>query len=80
MASSDSDSVKHWSKAAIASLIMAIAGFFSVGIVVGLFLAAIAVVCGHVARYSAKEQNLYGGKVAVTGIVIGYLAILSFPF
>lgn len=79
MASSDSDSVKHWSKAAIASLIMAIAGFFSVGIVVGLLLAATAVVCGHVARHSAKEQNLYGGTVAVTGIVIGYLAILSFP-
>ena len=80
MASPDSDSAKHWSKAAIASLILAIAGFFSVGIVVGLFLAAIAVVCGHVARHNAKEQNLHGGKVAVTGIVIGYLAMLSFPF
>lgn len=79
MSSPESDRSKPWSKAAIASLILAIAGFFSVGIAVGLFLAAIAVVCGHVARHNAKVNDLCGGKMAVTGIVIGYLAILSFP-
>jgi len=47
---------------------------------VGLFLAVVAVVCGHVARDNVKRGNLHGGKVAVTGIVIGYLAMLSFPF
>lgn len=79
MSSPGSDRSKHWSKAAIASLTLAIAGFFSVGIVVGLFLAAIAAVCGHVARHNVEINDLRGGRVAVTGIVIGYLAMLSFP-
>ena len=79
MSSPESDRSVQWSKAAIASLILAITGFFSVGIVVGLFLAAIATVCGHVARHNAEINDLRGGRVAVTGIVIGYLAMLSFP-
>ncbi|MEM9283583.1 MAG: DUF4190 domain-containing protein [Verrucomicrobiota bacterium] len=69
----------HWSRAAIACFIFAIAGFFSVWLVIGLFLAAIAAVCGHVARHDTASGNKKGRRLATTGLVFSYLAIFSFP-
>ncbi|MDF1658051.1 MAG: DUF4190 domain-containing protein [Verrucomicrobiales bacterium] len=69
----------HWSRTAIASAILAIMGFLSLGLVVGLFLAAAGAVCGHVARYDTSEKEMRGRRLATLGIAVGYFSMLSFP-
>lgn len=77
--SSPAISVPHWSKTAIASAILAVMGFFTTWFVVGVFLAAAAAVCGHVARYDTSVAPLRGRRLATTGIILGYFSMLSFP-
>ncbi|MEM6280410.1 MAG: DUF4190 domain-containing protein [Verrucomicrobiota bacterium] len=72
-------SPEHWSRTAIASAILAVMGFLSLWLVVGLFLAAAGAVCGHVARYDASERDLRGKRLATMGVAVGYLSMLSFP-
>lgn len=69
----------HWSKAAIASAILAVMGFSTLWMLVGLFLAAAGAVCGHVARYDTSQEPLRGRRLATFGVAVGYLGMLTFP-
>lgn len=70
---------EHWSRCAIASLVLAVIGFATLGLFVGLFLAAAGAVCGHVARHYTGPGKMRGRGLATTGVAIGYLAMFSFP-
>ncbi|MDF2377826.1 MAG: DUF4190 domain-containing protein [Verrucomicrobiales bacterium] len=70
---------EHWSRTAIASAILAVMGFLSLGLVIGLFLAAAGAVCGHVARYDTSQEDLRGRRLATLGVAVGYVSMLSFP-
>ncbi len=82
MASSETTSHAHpteWSKAAIASAILATLGFFTLWAVIGLFLVAIAAICGHVGRYDATANHKSGKRVAGFGLGLSYFSMFLFP-
>ncbi|MEM1440825.1 MAG: DUF4190 domain-containing protein [Verrucomicrobiota bacterium] len=70
---------EHWSRTAIASGILAVMGFLSLGLVIGLFFAAAGAVFGHVGRYITAEEGLRGRRLATMGVAVGYISMLSFP-
>ncbi len=72
----------HFSRAAVASGVLGIIGIASLWIFgLGLFLAAIGAVCGHMASYyiSISGKKLKGRKLAMFGLGTSYLAMLFFP-
>ncbi|MEX2580078.1 MAG: DUF4190 domain-containing protein [Verrucomicrobiales bacterium] len=69
----------QWSKTAIASALLGIVGFVTLWLVGGLFVAGIAAVCGHVARYETSVEPLRGRGLATFGLSLGYGAMLLFP-
>lgn len=69
----------HWSRTAIASAVLAVMGFSSLWLVIGLFLAAAGAICGHVARYDTVENELRGRRLATFGVIVSYFSMLSFP-
>lgn len=69
----------EWSKTAIFGTVLAVLGFATLWLVAGLFLAAIAAVCGHVARYETATVPLRGRRLATFGLWLSYLTMLSFP-
>lgn len=75
----ESTAPEHWSRTAIASPILAIIGFATLWMVIGLFLSAAGAVCGHLARYQTREEGLRGRGLATFGLGASYLSILSFP-
>lgn len=77
--SSPAIGAEHWSRMAIASIVLSIMGFLSLWLVIGLFLAAAGAVCGHVARYDTKQFWMRGRRLATAGIGFGYVSMLSFP-
>jgi hypothetical protein len=56
---------------AIASLVLGVAEFFTVGLT-----AIPAVICGHVARRQMRETAERGEGLATGGLVLGYMAII----
>ncbi len=82
MATSETTSHAHpaeWSKAAIASVILATIGFLTLWAVGGLFLAAIGAVCGHVARHDATANHKSGKRLAGFGLGLSYFTMFLFP-
>ncbi|MDF1823391.1 MAG: DUF4190 domain-containing protein [Verrucomicrobiales bacterium] len=69
----------HWSRTAIASAVLAVMGFASLWLVIGLFLAAAGAVCGHVARFDTLEGGIRGRRLATFGVFASYFSMLSFP-
>lgn len=69
----------EWSKKAIASTILACLGFATLWLVVGLFLAALAALCGHLARHEMALRALRGRRLATLGLGLGYGSMLLFP-
>lgn len=69
----------EWSKKAIASTIFACVGFVTLWLGVGLFVAAIATVCGHLARHDMTVRPLRGRRLATLGLGLGYGSMLLFP-
>lgn len=69
----------YWSKAAIASGILSVIGFLTLGLVFGLFVAAIGAVCGHAGKYDAISTGKRGRRLAMLGIGVGYTAMFLFP-
>ena len=69
----------EWSKKAIASTILACIGFATLGLVFGLFIAAIAAICGHLARHDMTVHPLRGRRLASLGLGLSYGSMLLFP-
>ena len=69
----------EWSKQAIASTILGCIGFATLWLIGGLFLAAIAAVCGHLARHEMTLRPLRGRRLATLGLTLGYGSMLLFP-
>lgn len=69
----------HWSRTSIASAILAVIGFSTAWLIVGVFLAAAGAICGHVARYDTSVEPLRGRRLATFGIILGYFSMLTFP-
>jgi hypothetical protein len=69
----------EWSKAAISGTILAVLGFATLWLVFGLFLSAIAAICGHVARHETVTVPLRGRRLATVALWISYATMLSFP-
>lgn len=69
----------EWSKKAIASTILGCLGFATLWLIGGLFLAAIAAVCGHLARHDMTLRPLRGRRLATLGLTLGYGSMLLFP-
>ena len=65
---------------AVASIVLGVLGFATLWIIGGLFLAAGGAVLGHLALHDIRLSNgkHTGKKVAQTGLVISYLAMVSF--
>jgi hypothetical protein len=68
----------EWSKKAIASTILGCLGFATL-LVGGLFLAALAAVCGHLARHDMTLRPLRGRRLTSLGLGLGYGSMLLFP-
>ncbi len=69
----------EWSKKAIASAILSCVGFATLFLVVGLFVAALAAICGHLARHDMTLRPLRGHRLATLGLGLGYGSMLFFP-
>lgn len=72
----------HFSKAAVASGVLGIIGIASLWIFgLGLIIAAIGAVCGHMAFYHIGNsgKKLKGRRLAMFGLGSSYLAMLFFP-
>lgn len=76
---SESPSVQHWSRSAIASPILGILGFATLWLVIGLFLSAAGAVCGHIARHRTRGGEWRGRRLATFGIAASYASMLFFP-
>lgn len=70
----------EWSQKAIASTILGCLGFATLWLVGGLFLAALAALCGHLARHDMTLRPLRGRRLATLGLGLGYGSMLLFPF
>lgn len=68
-----------WSKIAVAGVVFSIVGFLTLGLGVGLFLAAIGTVCGHVGQSNARLKRLRGKRLGTFAIGLGYFSMLLFP-
>lgn len=66
-------------RSAVLSLLCGLMAFFTILIFVGVFFALIAVIAGHVAlnRIRHSSGRLAGDGLAMTGIVMGYLALVA---
>jgi hypothetical protein len=69
----------EWSKAAISGTILALLGFATLWLFFGLFLSALAAICGHVARHETVTVPLRGRRLATFALWLGYATMLSFP-
>jgi hypothetical protein len=69
----------EWSKKAIACIILACIGFATLWLVFGLFIAAIAAVCGHLARHEMTVHPFRGRRLASLGLGLSYGSMLLFP-
>ncbi len=69
----------EWSKKAIASTILGCIGFATLWLIVGLLFAAIAAVCGHLARHDMTLRPFRGRRLTTLGLGLGYGSILLFP-
>ena len=71
----------HFSKAAVASAVFGIIGMATLWLGVGLFLAAIGAVCGHMGHYHVRlpGKKLRGKAWATFGLAVSYFAMLIFP-
>jgi len=69
----------RWSRFAIASTVLALIGFLTLWLGLGLFLSAVAAVCGHMGRHEVAIQPLRGRSLATLGVGLGYVSMLSFP-
>lgn len=69
----------HWSRGAIASAVLAVMGFATLWIFIGLFLSAAATVVGHVARHDTRFGEFRGRGLATFGVGLGYFSMLTFP-
>ena len=76
---SSGDLRTEWSKPAIFGAVLAVIGSATVWLVAGLFLSAIAAVCGHVARYETKAFPLRGRRLATFSLWLSYATMLFFP-
>lgn len=76
-----SETHPHWSKAAVACIILGVLGFATLWLVVGLFLAAIGALCGHMAGYhiSQAPRKTKGRGLASFGLVVCYFTMFLFP-
>lgn len=54
-------------------------GFSSLWLIIGVFLAAVGAVCGHVARYHTLGGEIRGRRLATFGVIVSYFSMLSFP-
>ena len=70
----------EWSRKAIASTILGCLGFATLWLVGGLFLAALAAICGHLARHDMTVRPLRGRRLATLGLGLGYGSMFLFPF
>ncbi|MEM9016904.1 MAG: DUF4190 domain-containing protein [Verrucomicrobiota bacterium] len=77
--SESSSAPKHWSRTAVASPVLAILGFASLWLVVGLFISAAGAICGHVGKHHTANGAFRGRRLATLGTVLSYLSLLSFP-
>lgn len=68
-----------WSKAAIASTVLALIGFGTLWLIGGLFIAGIAAVFGHVGRHETETGEKRGRGLATFGLIAGYGSMLLFP-
>lgn len=68
-----------WSRKAIASAVLGIAGFATLWLVAGLFAAALAAILGHLARHETLVHPLRGRRLASIGLLFGYGSMLLFP-
>lgn len=69
----------EWSKPAIFGAVLAVIGSATVWLVAGLFISAIAAVCGHVARYETSVRPLRGRRLATFSLWLSYATMLFFP-
>ena len=69
----------EWSKKAIACIILACIGFATLWLVFGLFIAAIAAVCGHLALHEMTVHPFRGRRLASLGLGLSYGSMLLFP-
>jgi hypothetical protein len=69
----------EWSKCAIFGTVLALLGFATLWLVFGLFLSAIAAICGHVARHETATVPRRGRRLASFALWLGYATMLSFP-
>ena len=75
---------QQWSKAAVAGAVLALVGFLTLGLGIGLILSAIAAVCGHVGYSDAKLKNKRGRRLGTMAVGLGYFSMMiviavSFP-
>ncbi|MEM7696975.1 MAG: DUF4190 domain-containing protein [Verrucomicrobiota bacterium] len=77
---SNSSPPLSWSKSAIWSLVLGLIGFATVWVVFGLLIAAVAAILGHLSLSKFRTGPVRGRRLAWTGLIISYLAILLFPF
>jgi len=70
----------EWSKKAIAGVVFSLIGFATTWLIFGLLFSAAGAVCGHLARYETSVLPLRGRRLATFGLVLGYTAMLCFPF
>lgn len=77
---SENSEPTHWSRSAIASPILAVLGFATLWLVVGVFLSAAGAVCGHMARETTKDGSWKGRRLATIGVTMNYASLIFFPF
>ncbi len=66
---------------AVASAVFGVAGFLTLIVVGGLFVAAAGVVTGHLAQFQIRQSRgeMSGRKLAHFGLWVSYLAMFLFP-
>jgi len=71
----------HFSKAAVASGVLGVIGIATLWLVVGILLAAVGAVCGHMAHFYIRSsgKKLRGRGLATFGLGSSYFAMLFFP-
>lgn len=67
---------------AIGSLVLGIFGFLLSWVLIGIPLAIVAIVLGHISYSQIKNSagRLTGQGKAITGLVLGYLSVVTLPF
>ncbi len=66
-------------RSAVISLVFGLTAFFTMLVFIGAFAAIVAVISGHVAISRIRHSNgrLGGHAVAMTGVVLGYMALIG---